>query len=758
MTRQFDLDEKTYGRCARLFDHAQRLLKVRIQMHQADRQLHDGDIFLLNHFARAETFIPQYCIYQETGAHCRSIASGEFFKGNDRFTQLLQNLGAVPNDDPKLLPLLAADILKGRKVIIFPEGGMVKDRQVLDDEGQFSVYSRSSGTRRKHHSGAARLAIGLQLFKLAVLHKFKNTRHRDLETWAEQLGLPSVEILLERARKPVTVIPANITFYPLRAQDNFLRRGADLVFDKLSPRAIEELIVEGNLFFKATDMDIRCGKPIRPQEHWAWWERAVTNYVAGDLPSLERVFEPEYLLENSLRKIGAKSLLRSVDTLRDRYMRDIYRTVTVNLSHLAASVILQLMTRGTREFSRHYLAQVIYIALKTLQSHAEVHLHRSLINPNLYRRLLSGDAPDLQEFLTTAVTASLLTIDGDNIVCLDKLTLDNAFDQVRLENPIEVYANEVAPITQVRSAVAAALAVAPTMDPRTIARYAFADELCVLDWDRRRFSQEKHREINAAETATADPAPYLLLPAVPRSLGVLLVHGFLSAPGETRPCGDALYAAGYPVLGVRLKGHGTSPWDLRERAWADWQQSLQQGFNILQAYCDKICVVGFSTGATLTLLHAAQHPPGLAGIAVLAPAIKFQNHSMSFVPLLHGANQLVEWVSNQEGIVPFRPNETEHPEINYRHMPIRGLYELTRGAAAAKKALPAISCPTLIIQGKEDPVIDPSSAELVFEKIASIDKRLAWVDSKRHGILYENIGGTHQLVLDFVARLAAENP
>ena len=755
MTRDFDLDEKVYSRCVRIFDHAKSILKVRIRMHQEARQLHDGDIFLFNHFARAETFIPQYCIYQETGALCRSIASGEFFKSSTPFTRLLQNLGAVPNDDPKLLPLLASDILKGRKIIIFPEGGMVKDRQVVDEEGHFSVYSRSSGTRRKHHSGAARLAIGLQLFKLAVLHKARHDRHHDLEKWAEQLGLPTVEILLEQARKPVTIVPANITFYPLRAQDNFLRRGADLVFEKLSPRAIEELIVEGNLFFKATDMDIRCGDPIRPQDLWPWWGRQVANYVAGDLPDLETIFAPQYLLENPLRELAAKGLHRSIDTLRDRYMRDIYRSVTVNLSHLAASTILQMSAHGTREFSRRYLAKVIYVALKHLQTHTEVHLHRSLINPNLYRRLLGEAAPDLEEFLETAVTAQLLMIHGDRIVCLDKLNQDHAFDQVRLENPVEVYANEVAPVTQVGNAVAAALEESPSLSARAVARYAFADELCVLDWDRRLFSQAKHHQINAQETATADPAPYLLLPAAPLEMGVLLVHGFLAAPAETRPLGEALYAAGYPVLGVRLKGHGTSPWDLRERAWRDWQQSLERGFDILRAYCAKICVVGFSTGGTLTLLHAAQAPADLAGIVVLAPSIHFKNQNMRFVPLLHGANQLVEWVTNQEGILPFRPNNTEHPDINYRNMPTKGLYELTRMSTAVKEVLPAITCPALIIQGNADPVVDPSSAELVFEKIASADKRLAWVDSKRHGILYENIDGTHQLALDFVARMAA---
>ena len=182
MTGYFDLNQQTYDWCVRVFDRAKNLLGVRIMMHHDAGQLEQGYIFLFNHFARAETFIPQYCIYRETNALCRSIAASEFFAGNDRFANLLRHVGAVPHDHPELMSLLATDILKGRKVIIFPEGGMVKDRQVVDDRGGYSVYSRSADARRKHHSGAARLAVGLQIFKQAVLHKEQRKKTRRSRT------------------------------------------------------------------------------------------------------------------------------------------------------------------------------------------------------------------------------------------------------------------------------------------------------------------------------------------------------------------------------------------------------------------------------------------------------------------------------------------------------------------------------------------------------------------------------------------------
>ncbi|MBI2800802.1 MAG: alpha/beta fold hydrolase [Gammaproteobacteria bacterium] len=756
MIGYFDLNQQTYDRCVRVFDRAKNLLGVRIMMHHDGGQLEHGDIFLFNHFARAETFIPQYCIYRETSALCRSIAAGEFFTGNDRFANLLRDVGAVPNDHPELMLLLAIDILKGRKIIIFPEGGMVKDRQVVDDRGEYSVYSRSADARRKHHSGAARLAVGLQIFKQAVLHKDRRKKHGDLERWAEQLGLPSAAILLERARRPVTIVPANITFYPLRVEDNFLRRGADLVLGALSPRAIEELIVEGNLFFKATDMDIRCGEPIRLSEHWEWWERLIAGYMARGMPDLNAIFEHEYLQENPVRKIASKGLQSSIGGLRDRYMHGIYREVTVNLSHLAASAIMQLIAGGRREFSRSEFARILYLALKRLQPHTEVHLHRSLINPTVYRTLLEGESADLQEFLAAAAAAQLISIEGTRVRCLDKLLVKTSFDQVRIENPLEVYANEVEPMPEVAAAVTGAIAAQGQCTAQDLAAFSFADALQALDWDRRMFTKDKHREINAQETATADPTPFLLHAAKP-ALGVLLVHGFLASPAEVRPFGEKLHAAGYTVLGVRLKGHGTSPWDLRERSWRDWFQSVANGYEILHAYCEKICIIGFSTGGALTLIQAAACAPSLAGIVAVAPPLKFQNRNMRYVPLVHGANQLIEWVSNHEGVVPFRPTDSEHPQINYRHMPIRGLYELTRMVAHVKKILPNIACPALVIQGTKDQVVDPQSASLVVDHLGSREKHLVWIDSNRHGILYEDVDKTHATVFEFLARLSASD-
>ncbi|HEY5738835.1 MAG TPA: hypothetical protein VIW27_03870, partial [Gammaproteobacteria bacterium] len=53
---------RVYDFCVRAFRSTRKLLKLNIKLHQdtpgVEHAVHDGDIFLFNHFARFETFIP----------------------------------------------------------------------------------------------------------------------------------------------------------------------------------------------------------------------------------------------------------------------------------------------------------------------------------------------------------------------------------------------------------------------------------------------------------------------------------------------------------------------------------------------------------------------------------------------------------------------------------------------------------------------------------------------------------------------------
>ncbi|MCC7412513.1 MAG: alpha/beta fold hydrolase [Gammaproteobacteria bacterium] len=752
----YELDPSTYEWSVRLFNTVRRVLKVHIKMHHSGDTIHSGEIFVFNHFARFETFIPQYLIYLDSGAFCRSVAAAEFFHGDERLTNYLVDLGAVPNDHPRLLPLLAAEALHGRKIVIFPEGGMVKDRRVVDESGEYGVYSRRALGRRRHHSGAAALANGLEAFRVAVREAARRHDHAALERWMTALRFANVEALLTAVQRPTTVVPANITFYPLRVRDNRLRRMVERVAGQLSPRAAEEIVIESNILLADTDMDIRVGTALTPATRWGHLERWAVRHLGRVATEFDDFFARDAFRDRLRRAVLGVTLRRSVERLRDEAMHAMYGCVTVNLSHLASRLMLGLHERGERRIATERFHRLLYYAVKRVQSDDAVYLHRSLRNPENYGGLPEGICAGLAQFLDSTVEAELVDRVDGHYVLLDKLGEQQAFDAIRIENPIAVYANEAAPVATVEQAIEATLAGADPIDRRSFAELRFDDELRAWHWDRDYYRRPRYDEINSHETATESGEPFLFLPQAPGPLGVVLLHGLLASPAEVRVFGEKLAERGYPVVGPRLKGHGSSPWDLRGRSWTDWLDSVRRGYEIMAAYVPRVCMVGFSTGAALALVHAATLPQELAGVVAISTPLRFRNRNMVFVPLMHGANRLIRSMSPADGIMPFRLNESEHPHINYRHVPIRALYELRRLVEALERdTLRDVRCPVKILQGTDDIVVDPRSADILYDRLGSTDKSVVLIPSKRHGILTEEIGDTHRVIEQFLHELAA---
>ena len=136
----FEISEQACALTVRVLSALRSRLSVNICLRGHKELLDQGQIFLFNHFARFETVIPQYLIFEETGVYCRSVAASEFFKGNETVAKFLGSIGAVPNDLEGVLPFLAADVLRGRKIIVFPEGGIVKARRVIAATGALAGY------------------------------------------------------------------------------------------------------------------------------------------------------------------------------------------------------------------------------------------------------------------------------------------------------------------------------------------------------------------------------------------------------------------------------------------------------------------------------------------------------------------------------------------------------------------------------------------------------------------------------------------
>ncbi|HYE37586.1 serine aminopeptidase domain-containing protein [Methylocaldum sp.] len=748
---EYDVNTSTYDWSVRVFRQIKKLLKVHITLHGSLETLDRGHIFLFNHFARFETFIPQYLMYEARRVYCCSVASAEFFEEEDSvLAGFLRDVGVIPNNYPRLLPWLAEQILLGRKIVIFPEGGMVKDRRVLDKRGRYSIYSRASMDRRKHHTGAAVLAMGLEIFKMAVRRAEHQGHRQRLSAWAEALRLESREALLVAAHQPTVVVPANITFYPIRVNEHILSNTAELLSRGLSRRHAEEILIEGNILLRNTDMDIQFGHPIIAAESWHPWERWLAKRLAPRIGSIDDVFAITRRPVGVDERLLAGRLRQRANVVRNRYMREMYQAVTVNLSHLASTLMMYCAKRNRMEIDRVKFFRTLYLAIKYTQLLPHVHLHRSVQDPDKYRNLLEGKHSDLQELIDTAKASGLIEVHPERYRLLSKLLREHEFDKIRIENVIAVYANEVEPISGITEAVKRAMSAEKGLSPVELANLRFDDEVRSWRWDSKHYVKHVPSVASPPVTATVTTRPFFLKARSSNGAGVILVHELLASPAEIRGFGERLADLGFHALGVRLKGHGTSPQDLKDRRWEDWLDALRRGYDILKTYVSRIYIVGAGTGGLLALYLASEKPERLAGIAAISPPFKF-SASGPMAPLLRNSNILGRWMSRRTS-QPFVERTPEYPQYAYREIPLRTLYELRRLTQELEERLPDVQCPVLLAQADGDPILDPESARMIYDALRSKNKMLRFVHADHHNILVEDIGGIREIVIHFLTR------
>jgi esterase/lipase len=78
---------------------------------------------------------------------------------------------------------------------------------------------------------------------------------------------------------------------------------------------------------------------------------------------------------------------------------------------------------------------------------------------------------------------------------------------------------------------------------------------------------------------------------------------------------------------------------------------------------------------------------------------------------------------------------SENPDINYSRNYLKGVNELAKLIEKTKAILGEINIPTLVIQSRNDPVVNPNSGNIIFDKIASDKKEIFTPDIARHTII-----------------------
>jgi esterase/lipase len=126
----------------------------------------------------------------------------------------------------------------------------------------------------------------------------------------------------------------------------------------------------------------------------------------------------------------------------------------------------------------------------------------------------------------------------------------------------------------------------------------------------------------------------------------------------------------------------------------------------------------------------------------------------TLLPAISFWNDLLEAVNEEEYQKEYIDNLPQNPDINYDKHYIDSIEQLELLMKKTRKSLEKMQKPILILQAKDDPVVNPTSAYEIFEKIKSTNKSIKIIDSKNHVIVTQK--DTNELftfIYDFIKNL-----
>ena len=698
-----------------------------IRVHGIENVPDQSVLYVINHFTRIETFMVPYIIRKKIKKYPISLADSSFYSG--KMGEFMTKVGAVSTGDPNRDRILVSSLLTDRNpVIIFPEGQMIKDKKLIE-KGKFMVYNM--GIRRPPHTGAAQIALRSQFIREKIRHFHAKGDQTSLASYAAEFKLDAndFETIM---KKDTVIVPVNLTYYPIRARNNAIKKLVSRFVKGMSERFQEELEVEGTMVAEGVDIDMNFGTPISVRDH-LMKNKKIAALISDD---------NRYASKEEFKNL---TVFRKMDiAMMHEYMESIYGMTTVNHDHLLAYLIMRYPKNRIDENDFKNRA---FLTIEKLRRTGITNCHSTLGKKQFY--FLTDDYHEkYNNFIETGVAEGLISVKNGVITKhTERFSKLYDFHTIRKDNIFEVLKNEIEPLRELIRGLNRMMMLPPFFIRRKIRKH-------FIDLDQRLFEQDYRRYYIEGESKPEHIGRPFFLKRFFSGKGVILVHGYMAAPEEIRPLAEFLHKKGYNVYGVRLRGHGTAPEDLAGRKWEKFYDSASRAYIIMKNSVKKIAIGGFSTGAGVALLQAANKPGRYAGVISINAPLKLQNISSKLSSMVVMWNKFISRIRMKKGKMEFVTNTPENPHINYFRNPVSGVNELEKLMKHVEDHLKYVVDPALIIQGSDDPVVNPVSGLEIFERMGTSDKKLIRIYATHHGILRGNEAAEVQKhVNDFLKKI-----
>jgi acylglycerol lipase len=229
---------------------------------------------------------------------------------------------------------------------------------------------------------------------------------------------------------------------------------------------------------------------------------------------------------------------------------------------------------------------------------------------------------------------------------------------------------------------------------------------------------------------------------------LLLVHGLGEHSGRYRNVVNHFVPLGYAVYALDHIGHGKSD-GRREyvERFDDYTDTLSSYLEMVKTWQrDKpIFLLGHSMGGTIAAYYLLDHQAEFRGAIISAPAVKVGDsvsqatiivgRALSRIAPTMGLIALdVNGISRDPGVVKAYVND---PLVFHGKTPARLAAEFLSAMQRITAEASEISLPFIIVQGANDTLVDPSGAQMLFDKASSEDKTLKIYEELYHEVFNE---------------------
>lgn len=208
--------------------------------------------------------------------------------------------------------------------------------------------------------------------------------------------------------------------------------------------------------------------------------------------------------------------------------------------------------------------------------------------------------------------------------------------------------------------------------------------------------------------------------------GVLLLHGFAGSTFHVRKLGGFLQKKGYTCHAPLLDGHGLPPEELLQSGAAKWWQNIVEGYHKLNELVDgEVAAVGLSLGGVFSLKLSYTFP--LKGIVTMCSPMTSKSDDVLMKDVINYGREYKKMEKKS-------PEQIDKELAEVSKMPLDTLKDIRDVHHEVYGNLTKVNVPALVIQATQDDVIDPRSAEIIYDHIESKAKSIKWYDDSPHVI------------------------